>query len=65
MEWFQVLIIFISFGIFLGYIMGKILRHILNIESNIKIIAARSEKHEQRIDMLYQMFIDLLKEQRK
>jgi hypothetical protein len=58
MEWIQTLFIVGTLGSFTYWMFSK-------LDSDVKMLAARQDSQTQRIDQLYQMFIDLLKEGKK
>lgn len=57
MEWVQVFTIIGVLGGFMFYMLSR-------VEKDIDTIARRLDGHAQRIDQLYKMFIDLLKERK-
>lgn len=65
MEWNQTFtIIGVNIGLF--SIIGAILIYFLNkIDGDINRLDRRLDGHAARIDQLYQMFVDLLKERKK
>lgn len=65
MEWNQTFtIIGVNIGLF--SIIGAILIYFLNkIDGDITRLDRRLDGHAARIDQLYQMFVDLLKERKK
>lgn len=65
MEWIQVLtIIGVNITLF-GGLMTLVIWVVNRIDSDVKALCARQDAQTQRIDQLYGMFIDLLKEGRK
>lgn len=57
MDWIQVITIIGSLGALMIYLVQK-------IDSDVKSLGTRLDSHAQRIDMLYKMFVDLLKEKK-
>lgn len=64
MDWTQtytIIGVFVGlFTIFTGFFIWMVNR----IDSDVKSIGNRLDGHAQRIDQLYKMFVDLLKERR-
>jgi hypothetical protein len=58
MEWIQVLTI-------IGVLGGFTLWHAARVDNEIKEIRETNKDTNRRVDQLYMMFCDLLKEQRK
>ena len=58
MDWIQVITIIASLGGLIIYLVQK-------IDSDVKSLGNRLDGHAQRIDQLYRMFVDLLKEHKK
>lgn len=57
MDWIQVITIIASLGGIMFFLVNK-------IDSDVKSIGNRLDGHAARIDMLYKMFVDLLKERK-
>lgn len=57
MDWTQVFTIIGVLGGFIFYMINR-------VEKDIDVIARRLDGHAQRIDQLYKMFVDLLKERK-
>ncbi len=65
MNWEQIgTIIGVNIALF-GAMTGLIIWTVTKHDSEIKSIANRLDGHAQRIDQLYQMFVDLIKEGKK
>ena len=58
MDWIQVFTIIGVLGGFMIYMLQR-------IEKDVDTYGRRLDGHAQRIDQLYKMFVDLLKEQKK
>ena len=57
MDWLQTITIIGSLGGFMMYFLNR-------IHNDVKSIGARLDGHATRIDQLYKMFVDLLKERK-
>ena len=64
MEWIQVFTIIFSIGGIIYWFKGDLERDINRLDSDIKVQNQKFETQNQRIDQLYTMFIDLLKERK-
>lgn len=47
------------------WVVGKLDADIKSVSSDVKSLASRLDGHAMRIDQLYKMFVDLLKEGKK
>lgn len=65
MDWIQVLTIIGTNIALFGILAALIMWSIGKIDSDVKGLGIRLDGHAMRIDQLYRMFIDLLKEGRK
>lgn len=64
MEWNQILTI-IGVNIALFAAIAALIIYVMNrVDSDVKQIGDRMDRHAQRIDQLYKMFVDLLKERK-
>ncbi len=65
MEWMQVLTIVGVNIALIGAVITIIIWMINKVDSDMKSIGNRLDGHATRIDQLYKMFVDLLKEGKK
>lgn len=65
MDWTQVMTIIGVLGGFMFYMIQRLEKDIDGINKNVDSLARRMDGHAARIDKLYEMFIDLIKEGRK
>jgi len=64
MDWIQALTIVGVLGSFMFFMLQRIEKDIDKVSQNIEQINRRLDNHAQRIDQLYRMFVDLLKERK-
>lgn len=65
MDWIQVFTIIGVLGTFMFFMVQRIERDIDGINKNIDSTNRRFDAHASRIDQLYRMFVDLVKEGKK
>lgn len=64
MDWTIIISSFASVITIIGTLGGMMFYFISKIDADIKAINARADVQNARIDQLYQMFVDLLKERK-
>ena len=64
MDWTHVFTIIGVLGGFMFFMMQRVEKDIANVNASVEAIGRRLDSHAQRIDQLYKMFIDLLKERK-
>jgi hypothetical protein len=64
MDWVQTFTIIGVLGGFLFFILQRLEKDMDKMNTNIDASNRRLDGHAQRIDQLYHMFVDLLKERR-
>lgn len=64
MDWIQVFTIIGVLGGFMFFMLQRLEKDIDKMNSNIETLGRRQDGHAQRIDQLYKMFVDLLKEKK-
>ena len=65
MDWIQVFTIIGVLGAFMFYMIQRLERDMDTVNKNIDTQNRRFEAHAIRIDQLYRMFVDLVKEGKK
>lgn len=65
MEWTQVFTIIGVLGGFIFYMIQRLEKDFDKTNKSIEVLSGRLDGHATRIDQLYRMFVDLLKEGRK
>ncbi len=65
MNWEQTFTIIGVLGGFMFFMLQRIEKDIDSMNSNVDKLGRRIDGHSQRIDQLYQMFVDLIKEGKK
>jgi hypothetical protein len=62
MDWIQVFTIIVVLGGFMFFMLQRLEKDMDKMNNNIDSSNRRLDGHAQRIDQLYKMFVDLLKE---